>query len=370
MSMLPTTTIAPILLAAALLRSAGPAAAFVAPHSTVGTVASRSLLAVAPVDDDRGCERRAADGAEREGDDGSPSSPSSPSPRRRGLLSSAASAASGACCCWLCGPRAARPLAEIEAPPPDLVREYDRPRSAARDELFGCSMATTMGEYEAWARPRKEELFRDLFGAMARGGRAGSGDEPPTVVELGMGTFPNAPYYARALEVHGASLAGLDVVGVDPNDAMFEYAKGAAERSGLVSSSSSSSSLASLRMAHGVAEALPFATGSVDAVVSTLTLCSVADPARALSEVARVLRPGSGRFLFWEHVLSEDDGGLALQQRALSPLQSVVADGCHLDRRTGKAIRDAGFPGGVAMEYTVLDDGGIIGPTVLGIASA
>src|SRR3954451_3533285 len=50
------------------------------------------------------------------------------------------------------------------------------------------------------------------------------------------------------------------------------------------------------------AEALPFADHSFDTVVSTLVLCTVADPQRTLAEVERVLRPG-GQLLFLEHIL-------------------------------------------------------------------
>jgi ubiquinone/menaquinone biosynthesis C-methylase UbiE len=49
------------------------------------------------------------------------------------------------------------------------------------------------------------------------------------------------------------------------------------------------------------AQRLPFADESVDVVLSTLVLCSVPDPAAALAEVRRVLRP-RGRFVFVEHV--------------------------------------------------------------------
>ena len=61
---------------------------------------------------------------------------------------------------------------------------------------------------------------------------------------------------------------------------------------------------------------------------------------------------------------------MAIQQRVLSPIQMFVADGCHLNRRTGMNIVNCGlFRGGVEMEYVTLDGGGIIGPTVFGIAT-
>ena len=66
------------------------------------------------------------------------------------------------------------------------------------------------------------------------------------------------------------------------------------------------------------AEALPVADHSVDAVISSLVLCSVRDPAAALREVRRVLRPG-GRFVFVEHVAAPHGTGLHVAQRALQP---------------------------------------------------
>jgi ubiquinone/menaquinone biosynthesis C-methylase UbiE len=84
------------------------------------------------------------------------------------------------------------------------------------------------------------------------------------------------------------------------------------------------------------AQALPFADGSFDTVVCTYVLCSVADPRRALEEIARVLRPG-GRYLFMEHVRAEE-GLLGRFQDAVEPLHTLVAAGCHPNRRTGELI--------------------------------
>lgn len=67
------------------------------------------------------------------------------------------------------------------------------------------------------------------------------------------------------------------------------------------------------RTAHGVGEALPLGTASVDAVVSTLTLCSVQRQHLVLAEIARILKPG-GKLLFWEHVLSATNPLLATTQ--------------------------------------------------------
>jgi ubiquinone/menaquinone biosynthesis C-methylase UbiE len=89
------------------------------------------------------------------------------------------------------------------------------------------------------------------------------------------------------------------------------------------------------------AEEVPLDSRSIDTVVSTWTLCSVPDAARALSEARRVLKPG-GLLLFTEHGFAPDPRVQAWQRR-LDPLWSRVAGGCHLDRRIDRLIREAGF---------------------------
>jgi len=89
-------------------------------------------------------------------------------------------------------------------------------------------------------------------------------------------------------------------------------------------------------------ERLPFADATFDAVVSTLVLCSVADPRTALAEIRRVLRPG-GQLYFIEHVAAEDDRGRLRWQRWLEPVWRVIAGNCHLTRRTEAAIEGAGL---------------------------
>jgi len=47
-----------------------------------------------------------------------------------------------------------------------------------------------------------------------------------------------------------------------------------------------------VRVVDGLADALPFADASLDAGVCAGVLCSVEEPAAALAELARVIRPG------------------------------------------------------------------------------
>ena len=78
-----------------------------------------------------------------------------------------------------------------------------------------------------------------------------------------------------------------------------------------------------------------------DAAVSTFTLCTIPDVARALAELARVLRPG-GRLHFLEHGLSPDPKVVTWQHR-LTPLQKRVFGGCHFDRPIAELLTAAGF---------------------------
>ncbi len=80
---------------------------------------------------------------------------------------------------------------------------------------------------------------------------------------------------------------------------------------------------------------------SYDSVLSTFTLCTIPDPALALAEVRRVLRPG-GVLCVTEHGLSPD-AGVARWQRRLDPLQRRVAGGCHLSRDVPALVTAAGF---------------------------
>jgi len=78
------------------------------------------------------------------------------------------------------------------------------------------------------------------------------------------------------------------------------------------------------------AEHLTFPDDSFDSAVVTFVLCSVPDPAAALTEIARVLRPG-GRLLFAEHVRSDDPAVAAKQDRPPFPYKLI---GCHPNRAT------------------------------------
>ena len=92
-------------------------------------------------------------------------------------------------------------------------------------------------------------------------------------------------------------------------------------------------------LVQGRAEALPFRGGTFDTVVASLVFCSVAEPARGLAEVKRVLRP-DGRLRMLEHVRSRRAWKAALQDR-VQPIWTWASGGCHPNRE--RAVEAAGF---------------------------
>ena len=156
------------------------------------------------------------------------------------------------------------------------------------------------------------------------------------VLEIGFGTGHNLPCYPEAV---------TRIVGVEPNPGMHRIA--ARQVAG---------ARVPVDLALERAETLPFPDASFDAAVSTFTLCSLDDPAAALAELRRVLRPG-GLFAFLEHGLALEPK-VARWQRRLTPLQRRVGDGCHLDRK----IDDLIAAGGLTLEH--LETGYQPGPKV------
>jgi ubiquinone/menaquinone biosynthesis C-methylase UbiE len=134
-------------------------------------------------------------------------------------------------------------------------------------------------------------------------------------IDLGAGTGVNLDLFPEAVS---------DLVLAEPDPHMLKQLRvKAAGRGGV-------------EVLGASAQELPFADYSFDTAVFTLVLCTVPDPATALSEAARVLKPG-GKLLFIEHVRAGETGLAEWQDRLEKPWR-FLADGCYCNRDTVATI--------------------------------
>ena len=141
-----------------------------------------------------------------------------------------------------------------------------------------------------------------------------------TIVDVGAGTGANLPYFN----------AGTNVIALEPDRSMAQRleAKLARTQARVELRIEDDSTLDSI------------AERSVDAVLATLVLCTIPDPAATLRRVKRILKP-TGTLVILEHVRSP--GTVGKLQDVLAPAWRIVADGCNLNRDTKTTIAKAGF---------------------------
>jgi SAM-dependent methyltransferase len=143
-----------------------------------------------------------------------------------------------------------------------------------------------------------------------------------TVLEVGLGTALNLPHYPPQV---------TRLIAVEPSAGMQRRARGR------------------IAAAPFPVEVIgfdgegryPLPDASVDAVVTTLTLCTIPDPGRALAEIRRVLKPG-GPYRFYEHGAAQSPAVQRWQNR-LNPIQNVIGGGCNLNRPIDRLVNAAGF---------------------------
>jgi ubiquinone/menaquinone biosynthesis C-methylase UbiE len=202
---------------------------------------------------------------------------------------------------------------------------------AVLDRLFAAGYDRVLARSE-------ERGLRDARAALV--GRARG-----EVVELGAGTGLNLAHYDRTQVTR--------VVATEPDPHMAKQLRARADAS-------------FVEVVEAPAERLPVPDASADTVVSTLVLCTVRDPAAALAEVDRVLRPG-GQLLLYEHVRAEDEG-LARWQDRLERPWGWLAGGCHPNRDTLAALDQCPL---VLLEVEQAEfpaAPGLVKPVVVGVA--
>jgi len=161
--------------------------------------------------------------------------------------------------------------------------------------------------YDRCIAPLERAVFaeaRTRLAARARG----------RVLDVGAGTGANFGRFGPEV---------CSVAGIDPEPGMLAQAR--------------LPEAVPVRLIVASGECLPFASGVFDTVVATLVLCTIPDPTRAYAEMMRVLAPG-GLLLLLEHVRSSSSIVAAVQDAA-TPLNRVLAGGCHLNRRTEELLR-------------------------------
>jgi ubiquinone/menaquinone biosynthesis C-methylase UbiE len=166
--------------------------------------------------------------------------------------------------------------------------------------------------YDRWMRLFERAGLTRLRAA-ALGEMPGGG----LLIEVGAGTGANFAYYP----------AGARAACAEPSGEMLLRARARAERP------------PGAALVRAYAERLPFADATFDAGLATLVFCSVAEPARALAELRRVVRAG-GRVVLLEHV--RPPGALGYVFDALSLLTVPLLED-HFNRRTAEEARRAGL---------------------------
>lgn len=140
------------------------------------------------------------------------------------------------------------------------------------------------------------------------------------VLEIGFGTGLNLPFYQVE-----------QLIALEPNTDLYQLAQ-----------KNVLDAPFNVQHIQASAEKLPFADHSIDQIVSTWTLCSIANLQQALAEIYRVLKP-EGTFHLVEHVQYHDHPTLKKLQNILTPMQKVIADGCHLNRNIELNLSNANF---------------------------
>ena len=142
------------------------------------------------------------------------------------------------------------------------------------------------------------------------------------VLEVGMGSALNLPYYNRDKVEF--------IWGLEPSEAMRDRALPNIEKSGL-----------EVKLIDLPGEEIPLDDNSVDTVLLTYTLCTIPDWESALEQMRRVLKPG-GKLIFTEHGEAPDAGVLKWQNR-INPIWKKFAGGCNLNRPIPKLLSSTGF---------------------------
>ncbi len=167
--------------------------------------------------------------------------------------------------------------------------------------------------YDLLERPVEKYLFSNLRKkAIAR--------TEGKVLEVGIGTGKNMPYYPKNIEI----------IGIDFSKGMLQKAE---KKKNILS-------LDSIALLEMDIEKLAFNDNFFDTVVSTFVFCTVPNPIRGLQEVYRVLKPG-GKAVFLEHMKSSRTT-LNIPLYVMNVFSKALV-GTSIIRETQRNIEKSGF---------------------------
>jgi len=166
------------------------------------------------------------------------------------------------------------------------------------------------------------------------------------ILEIGIGTGINIKFYPDNIK---------KIIGIDVNKGMIDRFN-----------KKSVNIKREIKVLHQNGETLPFQDNSINAAISTYTLCSIKNVTSALNEIYRVLKPG-GNYYFLEHGLADNPKTQKWQYR-LNPIQNIWAGGCNLNRDIKSLIINSGFKIPELKNYYMKRDPKIVGYMYEGIA--
>lgn len=141
------------------------------------------------------------------------------------------------------------------------------------------------------------------------------------VLEVGIGSALNLPYYSTNV---------AHLYAIEPSPELLQMARRKTDPTPFP-----------VTLLNQTAEKVPLEDQSVDTVVMTWVLCSIAEDLAVLQEMKRVLKPG-GRLVFLEHGLAPEPKIQSWQNR-LTPIWKRIGGGCCLNKKIDGLISAAGF---------------------------
>jgi ubiquinone/menaquinone biosynthesis C-methylase UbiE len=185
----------------------------------------------------------------------------------------------------------------IDAKATELTRARYQRISSFYDPMEGLAES----RYERW---------RERIWSMVKG---------PKVLEAGVGTGKNMPYYPQ----------GMEITAIDLTPGMLEQAQRRAEALNV-----------EVDLQLGDVQRLPYPDDFFDNVIATFLFCSVPDPVLGLGELRRVVKP-DGQMLLLEHMRSPNPV-LGTLMDVVNPV-TVRMTGANINRRTVENVRRSGL---------------------------